>query len=423
MRHSTRSQSASHVQILGALSEDAARVVMGADGLRLGRVLPRVPRAYHSIALRTCFPSIEADGSLDLNGALWTADTAHLALAALPTLTMLTSLTLRLRAGLNARTRSSLSSAAMAALVRLPVLHNLELAELLLDDRGALEACARTQQPPLALVRSLVLLNCSVATHAAPAFSRVLCALCTLRLLKLTAVRDQSAFCSGVALVHHALPALTLLDALHLSGQPCSASAAEALASALCTSPHPRLQLLDLPYSSLDERGASALARALPRLHALQKLNLTRNTIGPSGAQALAARLPACSRLTLLDLWANGIGDVGAAAIARVLHALPALGELDLCSNRVTDEGARALARGLATHAALRCLNLDNNTITDEGALALASTLRRLPRFGTLYLCRNRLSEAGMLEMERRLVEAVRVQSVARVISKDRMLR
>lgn len=127
------------VQILGALSEDAVRIVLSAQQLPLSFLLSHLPTPYHPDALRTFYPSAEAQHSLEFLGYHWTAETTLSAMHALPALTTVTSLKIAMRADLNKHTRGELSSSVLRAVASMPALKALTVSELLISNRRATE--------------------------------------------------------------------------------------------------------------------------------------------------------------------------------------------------------------------------------------------------------------------------------------------
>ena len=173
-----------------------------------------------------------------------------------------------------------------------------------------------------------------------------------------------------VALGPHALP-LVSRELLYLCDQlptlsicgPLSAAAAAALNAVLCRGSRmryvrqlrlkncavtgdmlaigvriaPQLTQLYLPYNSIDDAGARAVAEALPHVPQLTHLNLRRNSIGEAGARAAAEALRHVRQLTRLVLSENDISEAGACAVAEALRYVPQLTQLDLSCNSIGD--------------------------------------------------------------------------------------
>lgn len=143
------------MQVLGALSEDVVRIVLSARNLPLSFLLSHLPACYHPDALRTYYPSVEADHSLEFLGYQWTAETTITAMHALPKLAALTQLKVAMRADLNRNTKSELSSSVLRVVTSMRSLQALSLSELLLSNKRAVEdmahesACAILPEIPL----------------------------------------------------------------------------------------------------------------------------------------------------------------------------------------------------------------------------------------------------------------------------------
>jgi len=103
-----------------------------------------------------------------------------------------------------------------------------------------------------------------------------------------------------------------------------------------------QVKKLDLWRNKIGDRGAKALAAALPKSF-VEELNLRHNDIGDEGAEALAAGLPG-SQVKKLDLYQNKIGDRGAKALAATIPK-SSVEELSLGENDIVigGEGAEAL--------------------------------------------------------------------------------
>lgn len=141
---------------------------------------------------------------------------------------------------------------------------------------------------------------------------------------------------------------------------------------------------LDLSERNLGRRTClspqmQALAKALPRMHALVKLDIRGNSVCEAGAHALAEVLPQVQLLVELDISFNWIGDAGAQALGRALpQIMKALATLNIGGNDIFDAGAQALAEALPQMKALATLNINCNRIGEAGPRALAQVLPRM---------------------------------------------
>ena len=93
--------------------------------------------------------------------------------------------------------------------------------------------------------------------------------------------------------------------------------------------------------SFYDEWSAS-LASALPALTGLVQIDVSGNRLGAAGAASLAAALTSLTGLAHLNAGANHMGDEGATALAAAVTGL-ALTSLALFSVRGSNSGAAGL--------------------------------------------------------------------------------
>eukprot|EP00747_Dinoflagellata_sp_TGD_P181519 gnl/TRDRNA2_/TRDRNA2_35381_c0_seq1.p1 gnl/TRDRNA2_/TRDRNA2_35381_c0~~gnl/TRDRNA2_/TRDRNA2_35381_c0_seq1.p1 ORF type:complete len:621 (+),score=92.24 gnl/TRDRNA2_/TRDRNA2_35381_c0_seq1:106-1968(+) len=161
---------------------------------------------------------------------------------------------------------------------------------------------------------------------------------------------------------------------------------ASAVARLSCGPAGEVLRELCLSANQIGDKGAAALAEALPTCDALERLLLDRNRIGPTGAKALALRLPRSSVAELVlgsHLGGNPIGEAGATAIAAALNdqlpraaanramRLEALALDDCC---VGKGGAKALANMLPA-SNLVALSLARDLVGNEGGVEIVKAL------------------------------------------------
>jgi hypothetical protein len=100
------------------------------------------------------------------------------------------------------------------------------------------------------------------------------------------------------------------------------------------------------------------------KTNSIETLDLSKNQIEGENVFSVLGHL---KTLTSLDLSSNKIGDKGAAALAEALPSMTGLTELNLNSNKIGDEGATALAQVLPYLKKLKRINLSNNMIHYEG--------------------------------------------------------
>ena len=191
-------------------------------------------------------------------------------------------------------------------------------------------------------------------------------------------VRDNGITAAGAAALAASLPASGLL-LLDLSLNSVSVSGAVALAAALETS---SLAERRLGSCNNGDDGARVLGGALPRAPKLRALVLPANGIGCDGAAFLGYGLASCAiGVQLLDLSGNFIRDRGAAALAEALPTARSLTALNLFDNCVGDEGAIALSAALGFRGA--CLQKLHLSTAGLSADAVARVQAAGPRIVT----------------------------------------
>ncbi|TYZ59678.1 hypothetical protein PybrP1_011339 [[Pythium] brassicae (nom. inval.)] len=210
--------------------------------------------------------------------------------------------------------------------------------------------------------------------------------------------------------------AWSCLEELDLSGNALSERGCCAIG--LYVSLHPRLRVLNLSGSGIDDQAIGGLADGLESNATLEELNLHDNEITDSGAKRLylkaftsnlqrkvllsvgnqlssecKAMLAAISQahdlrkrfarefdhLERLDFAGRGLRQYGVAAIVEMLTAptcLLACTTIDLSRNGLGDDGAHEVARLLRGYPPLTKIDLSFNDIGDAGAFALADALQ-----------------------------------------------
>jgi len=109
----------------------------------------------------------------------------------------------------------------------------------------------------------------------------------------------------------------------------------------------PNLEVLNIGYNNIGDKGALFLAHAISNLPKLTELNLEKNEIGKAGAIALAGILPELENLTTLNLAHNMLDDVSVEKIAKALEGLPNFRELILNGNRFGNVGTYDIEEAL----------------------------------------------------------------------------
>jgi len=131
---------------------------------------------------------------------------------------------------------------------------------------------------------------------------------------------------------------------------------------------------------NVGDEGASSLATVLQSNKTLKKLSLESTKLGDRGAVALARAVP-MSGLIRLDLGYTLVSDEGAAALADMIAATRTLATLvlDHCKG-VTDNGVDALIRGLESNTTITVLGLKGTSATGSMRAAIDALLRPAAR-------------------------------------------
>lgn len=121
----------------------------------------------------------------------------------------------------------------------------------------------------------------------------------------------------------------------------------------------PALRVLDVAWNVLHDEAALAVAQVLEQNAAtqLQRIQLECNGIGDKGAAALAAALPLNESLQILDVRGNQIHDCGAIALAKALCDTRCNASLELCwemNAHMTAVGRHRLEGALQLRASRR---------------------------------------------------------------------
>jgi Ran GTPase-activating protein (RanGAP) involved in mRNA processing and transport len=186
----------------------------------------------------------------------------------------------------------------------------------------------------------------------------------------------------GAKALAKAIPYMTGITRLVLYSAKIGQAGAIAIANGLKELPVDRTVsiIVDaanaLDFSAFDDRRTFIdLIHKNLNINPLTILNLESNRISNKGAIAIASALPHLTQLTDLDLCRNNIRDTGAIAIAKSLPHLTQLTDLNLCNNKIGDIGAEAIAKALPKMTKLSLLNISSNKIGDIGAEAIAKAL------------------------------------------------
>lgn len=218
-------------------------------------------------------------------------------------------------------------------------------------------------------LRQVVLAHDHISAKGAEALAEALQQ--NRQLTELVLDHNQLGF-RGAEVLGKALRRNQTLIHLDLGNNCIGYKGAEELAKCFRLNQTTRLQKLLLPFNNIKDKGAEALAFALPS--SLQHLDLTSNDLRESAAEVLAACLKD-QQLQRLDLGINRLGDEGAEALATALRGNDSLTQLDLSRNDLRRPAAEALADALCVNTGLHHLDLARNELRQRGAEALIGAL------------------------------------------------
>lgn len=227
----------------------------------------------------------------------------------------------------------------------------------------------------------------------------------------------------GAARLAFALPQLSELRALQLSGNGFGAAGARAFSEALAHKGH-SLDELDLALNGLGSVGLEFLLSASLKLRSLglrgnwlasdgvevllellsscpesiEHLDLAQNRFGPQGVRRLLEGLPSLPRLRTLDLAENHFATAAFAGgnFNRLASLTPNLEELNLsaCSIGSDDEVLRAVGAGLPT--SLKSLSISASQLQAPQIVQLLEAMPRLAHLQHLGLVQARLDDAAI---------------------------
>ena len=207
---------------------------------------------------------------------------------------------------------------------------------------------------------------------------------------------DGSAF----DLLAKALPSMSKLEVLWLSGNPLGSGGAVEVIKALCGSGVKGLWLWN---TVIGEPDCEALCELLKSSHSLQRLNIDENNLSSDSVASIITGLGHSSSLTTLDISNSHFSMANVDSLASVLkdHSKCTLTELDLQDCHISSEGAVELAAVLCKNTTLNDLNLSRNPIGEhvEGVTAVARMLLENKTLTILYLWNCHISSEGAVEL------------------------
>jgi Ran GTPase-activating protein (RanGAP) involved in mRNA processing and transport len=199
---------------------------------------------------------------------------------------------------------------------------------------------------------------------------------------------------NGIGIIAEQLSNCPKLRILDLGSTEINEDGAKSLAQALGQGQCPELEKLLLHRNHIGDAGMKSLAGVLPQFEKLKHLTLDDNNITQNGAKSLTRVLPECKTLAVLELWANILGDKGAERLAKVLPQCGAMTCLVISGNGIGSEGAASIAGVLPKCKVLSCLQIGSNEFGNAGAKSLARALPQC-KLNELDVKYSRISNEG----------------------------
>ena len=171
-----------------------------------------------------------------------------------------------------------------------------------------------------------------------------------------------------------------------------------------CLSLVPQLVSLNLANAKIGEKEIKALAKALKNVPQFQVLSLNSNPLGP-GVSVLACHLQSVPNLEYLYLQKTSMTEREAADLAKALQHVPLLRDLWLSENPIGC-GLIPLAENLVHVPQLRSLRLDKTNMTEREAADLAKALQHVPLLEWLFVDFNPLGH-GAITLAQAVIHAM----------------
>ncbi|GFN81800.1 leucine-rich repeat-containing protein 74a-like [Plakobranchus ocellatus] len=190
--------------------------------------------------------------------------------------------------------------------------------------------------------------------------------------------QDIKAVC--VALLNH-----STISRLDLSGNELSRQAVQYLCELIeenvfiTSLQNHNLRELRLSYCDIDEEGGFILSKALEDTN-LEVLDLSWNHLRQKGATAFCMALADNDSIRELDLSWNGLGREGCAGLEASLAKNRYLVQLNLECNRIGSVSLGHLLKGVEKNSGLETLILSTNPLSTDDAKLIASVLKSAPK-------------------------------------------
>ena len=199
-------------------------------------------------------------------------------------------------------------------------------------------------------------------------------------------------------LLAKAVPSMSRLEKLWLSGNPIGSGGAVEVIKALCGSGVKQLWLSNTGVGVPD---CEALCELLESSHPLQCLHIYQNNLHSESVASIITGLSHNSSLTELDISNSHFSMANVDSLVSVLkdHSKCTLTKLYLRDCHISSEGAVKLAAVLCKNSTLKHLDLDRNPIGVEGASLVSDMLQHNTSLKELHLRDDSVGEEGVHQL------------------------
>ena len=166
------------------------------------------------------------------------------------------------------------------------------------------------------------------------------------------------------------------------------------------------MRVLDLSSNKLDRSACDLLAKAVPSMTRLEKLSLSGNPV-ESGGGVEVIKAICGSGVKQLRLWNTGIRELDCEALCELLESSHSLQSLDIEDNTLSSESVASIITGLSHNSSLTTLNISNSHFSMANVNSLVSVLKDSSKctLTMLYLSLCHISSEGVMELAAALCE------------------
>ena len=214
---------------------------------------------------------------------------------------------------------------------------------------------------------------------------------------------------SACDLLAKAVPSMSELRIILLSGNPIGSGGAVELIKALCGS---GVESLNLPNTGIGEPDCEALCELLKSSHSFQYLNIHLNNFSSENVASIITGLSHNSSLITLNISNSHFSKWDVDSLGTILRDQCALTELLLEDCHINGQGASELAAALYKNSTLKDLLISHNPIGVEGATTVVPLLLENKTLTHLMLRDCHISGQGASE----LAAALHMNSTLKVL-------